>query len=156
MTRSGRQRSSLLWLAGLIFGVAACGTKPGGPEDEQHLLTGRWQFEASASELFHPDAMLVAQTDEDVRVLLQGSLFSTHFERFAIGPPAPDALVFQISFERIEAVSQYEVLTLALDGRLRSLQEISGVYEVRGNLASGGSLRLESGSFTARREPDQP
>jgi hypothetical protein len=156
MPQSGRQCSCFRWLACLLLWNSACGTKPGGPQDEEHLLAGRWRFEALESELFRPERMLVAQSDEDVRVLLQGELFGLRFERFAVGPPAEEALVIQVSFARIEAAGQYEVLTLALDGRLRSLQTLNGVYEVRGNLASGGELRLESGGFSAVREPDLP
>jgi hypothetical protein len=156
MRRSGRQRSPALWLACFLLCGATCGTKPGGPEDEANLLSGRWQFDALDSSLFQPKQMLVAQTAQDIRVLMDGTLFGTPFERFATGPAAPEALVFQITFTRIEGAAQYEVLTLALDGQLRSLNQVSGVYEVRGNLASGGELRVESGSFSAVRVPDQP
>jgi hypothetical protein len=97
--------------------------------------------------------MLVAQTEQDSRVLLEGSLFGTHFERIATSPAAPQALLVQIQFTRLEPAGQYEVLTLALDARLEALDRLGGTYELRGNLASGGSLRLERGPFTALREP---
>lgn len=115
-----------------------------------------WHFEAGSSELFHPERMLVAQTDEDVRILLEGALFGTHFERIALSPGAPEALVVQIQFTRLEVQSQYEILTLALDARLEDLDHLKVQYEVRGNLSSEGPLRLEIGSFTAVRETTAP
>jgi hypothetical protein len=100
--------------------------------------------------------MLVAQTEEDLRILLEGSMFGTHFERIALGPGAPEALVVQIQFTRLEIDSRYEVLTLALDGRLEDEDTLKGQYEVRGNLSSEGPLRLELGTFTAVRETTAP
>jgi hypothetical protein len=140
------------WLILLVWLACACGTKPGGPEDEARLLTGRWLFDPTGSELFVPERLLASQSEQDTRVLLEGSLFGTRFERVAISPPAPEALVVQIPFARIEQAGRYELLTLALDGRLSARDRLTGQYEVRGNLATGGSLRLETGAFAAMRE----
>lgn len=152
MVTLDRQRCGALLLAGVLLSVAACGTKPGELEDEDHLLSGQWQFEPVASELFGPQRMLLAQSNFDTRVLLEGALFGTHFERTAVSPAAPVGLSFQVTFTRLEVVQQFEVLTLSIEGVLTDVDKLEGSYEVRGNLSSGGTLRLESGPLTASRE----
>ncbi len=135
----------------LVF-LAACGTKPSLIEDEEHLLSGRWTFAPMDSEIFHPERMLLAQSDSELKALLEGELFRTRFQRIAVAASGPEAFQLTITFLRLETAQQYEVLSLTLDGRLMDRNGISGSYEIRGNLDSGGELRLEQGSFVATRQ----